>query len=682
MSRLKTFIGCLHLVCTLLTRHLSMASQCPWEQTGLLRWSDSATWPLGQKPGENAEVSVRKRLLLDESPPRLANLTVDAGGALIWDNVDDILLQASYIRVIGEFHMGSQSCPLNRRATISLYGNSISKYEDTWLGRKFLGVRSGGVMELHGKPKTSWTRLAHTVPALSSASCGFVYSHSTSPYAAENKVGLFVTSWYPDGAVFDFGSFDASTWMDLPTFLEKMPQGCVLAASVRSSLGVGSEALFTSLERLGAQQVRNIGLGDSYAFIARMGDKTTALERLASGTQSPDTEYLHLSVAESNLTFSVRSSGTNVDFRVLTSDLAFPVISLDNDVSSWEPGDEVVITSTDYDWEQVEVRRILPCSTCSKNQIRLDGALDNMHYGEVSQNVDMRAEVGLLTRNIKIQGIMEPQCYNFTDYEYLLCQAFQKDTFGGQIKALRGSTIHVEGVELYHMGQQASVGAYPLHFHMMVEARGMWFRNNSIHHSFSRCVTVHGSHNTEVSDHVCYDHLGHGYFLEDAVEQNTTMYRNLGVGTRYGMLTPGDRTVDMCKNLLKIPEIFCNDVSTFWLTHPNNNIINNVAAGSDGHGYGMIFADRPLTLSAKVPELVASAPPYSSQYFPLTRFYGNVAHSNSLDGLFFDSKIASGGENYQGDVAPPNASFQLPTTTIPEVLPTPTGHVSGLRWKG
>lgn len=53
--------------------------------------------------------------------------------------------------------------------------------------------------------------------------------------------------------------------------LTEVPQGCVLAASVRSSLGLGNETLFTSLERLGAQQVRNVGLGDSYAFIARMG---------------------------------------------------------------------------------------------------------------------------------------------------------------------------------------------------------------------------------------------------------------------------------------------------------------------------------------------------------------------------------------------------------------------------
>lgn len=33
---------------------------------------------------------------------------------------------------------------------------------------------------------------------------------------------------------------------------------------------------------------------------------------------------------------------------------------------------------------------------------------------------------------------------------------------------------------------------------------------------------------------------------------------------------------------------------------------------------------------------------------------------NFQDGLFFDSKIASGGENFQGDVAPPNGV--IPTT--------------------
>jgi len=45
-------------------------------------------------------------------------------------------------------------------------------------------------------------------------------------------------------------------------------------------------------------------------------------------------------------------------------------------------------------------------------------------------------------------------------------------------------------------------GSYPLHFHMCDSAPGSWFRDNSIHHSFQRCITVHGTDDIEVR-HVC-----------------------------------------------------------------------------------------------------------------------------------------------------------------------------------
>ena len=37
------------------------------------------------------------------------------------------------------------------------------------------------------------------------------------------------------------------------------------------------------------------------------------------------------------------------------------------------PGDKIVVTSTDFDWEQAEVREIVECSDCSASQIRVNG---------------------------------------------------------------------------------------------------------------------------------------------------------------------------------------------------------------------------------------------------------------------------------------------------------------------
>lgn len=48
--------------------------------------------------------------------------------------------------------------------------------------------------------------------------------------------------------------------------------------------------------------------------------------------------------------------------------------------------------------------------------------------GEIIDSVDMRAEVGILTRNIVIQGEVEDSCYAENQ-----CQFFDYDTFGGHV---------------------------------------------------------------------------------------------------------------------------------------------------------------------------------------------------------------------------------------------------------
>lgn len=51
------------------------------------------------------------------------------------------------------------------------------------------------------------------------------------------------------------------------------------------------------------------------------------------------------------------------------------------------------------------------------------------HMGEIIDGLDMRAEVGDLTRNIVIQAEMQKTCYGNNQ-----CQFFNYDTFGGHIK--------------------------------------------------------------------------------------------------------------------------------------------------------------------------------------------------------------------------------------------------------
>ncbi|MEQ2308233.1 Cell surface hyaluronidase [Ameca splendens] len=164
----------------------------------------------------------------------------------------------------------------------------------------------------------------------------------------------------------------------------------------------------------------------------------------------------------------------------------------------------------------------------------------------------MRAEVALLSRNILVYGEMENSCYGDN-----LCQFFNHDTYGGHIKIFRNfSSVHLSHVELKNMGQQREMGSYPLHFHMCgdVDQRGgyrepTYVDGLSIHHSFSRCLTIHATNGLLVKNTVGYDTLGHCFFLEDGIEQRNTFFHNLGLLTQPGTLLPTDRNETLCTSI-------------------------------------------------------------------------------------------------------------------------------------
>src|SRR5690606_28222162 len=92
------------------------------------------------------------------------------------------------------------------------------------------------------------------------------------------------------------------------------------------------------------------------------------------------------------------------------------------DASGWKVGDEIVLASTDFDARQAEKRTI---TAIRGNNLTLDRKLDYMHFGKVTFDVDQRGEVGLLTRNIKIQASADAE------------QSF----FGGHIMAMPSSRM-------------------------------------------------------------------------------------------------------------------------------------------------------------------------------------------------------------------------------------------------
>src|SRR5580658_3318086 len=120
--------------------------------------------------------------------------------------------------------------------------------------------------------------------------------------------------------------------------------------------------------------------------------------------------------------------------------------------AGWRVGDEIVLASTDFDPRQAERRHIaaIHANTNGGNTITLDKKLDYMHFGKITFDVDERGEVGMLSRNIKLQASADAE------------QSF----YGGHVMAMVGSKMFVEGVEFNRMGQNMTLARYPIHWHL------------------------------------------------------------------------------------------------------------------------------------------------------------------------------------------------------------------------
>jgi hypothetical protein len=278
----------------------------------------------------------------------------------------------------------------------------------------------------------------------------------------------------------------------------------------------------------------------------------------------------------------------------------------------WEIGDEIVIVSSRTNWNEAEKRTITAISA-DKLKITFSEALKFPHFSTVKTytrtkdsktwTADLRAEVGLLSHYIKVQGD----------------QNSEQTGFGGHIMAMMNSTLKASSVELYRMGQKAKLGKYPWHWHLLDDfGSGQYFKNSSVHKSFNRAVTIHGTSYVTLDNNFIYDHIGHGVFLEDGSERFNVIKNNVALGTRKPAkgeeVTPSDNQLDEVQN--RTP-------ATYWITNPNNTFENNVAAGTQGTGYWFAFPQKPMGDSAKDARF-NGIQPYRE---PLGLFKGNKAHS-------------------------------------------------------
>lgn len=91
----------------------------------------------------------------------------------------------------------------------------------------------------------------------------------------------------------------------------------------------------------------------------------------------------------------------------------------------------------------------------------------------------------------------------------------------------------------------------------------------SVHQGFNRAFTIHGTHYLRLLSNVAYDVKGHTVFIEDAIETKNYIYNNLIMNTKASMSLLNTDQTPGC----------------FWITSPDNQFIDNHAAGSDRYSY-------------------------------------------------------------------------------------------------
>ncbi|WP_425146107.1 G8 domain-containing protein [Deinococcus sp.] len=279
--------------------------------------------------------------------------------------------------------------------------------------------------------------------------------------------------------------------------------------------------------------------------------------------------------------------------------------------SDWHSGDELVLAPSGFDPAEAEQVQVQSVSEDGR-LLTLAAPLRFRHFGEVVNGIDERAEVGLLSHNLRLRG---------DDSSAALGKA-------GGVMVMQGGTLHASDTEFTALGRRGELGHYPIHFHLSGDAQGSFVQRSSIHHTFNRCVTLHGTQHVRLAQNVTYDDVGHCFFLEDGNERQNLLEGNLALLARPAAPAEAILETDTTPSL-------------YWISNPDNVLHGNVAAGAAHSGFWY-----NLTEHGSGP---GASPALWPRRTPLGGFYGNVSHSNTYNGLFVDNL-----KNPPGVLAPPN----------------------------
>ncbi len=309
------------------------------------------------------------------------------------------------------------------------------------------------------------------------------------------------------------------------------------------------------------------------------------------------------------------------------------------DSTNWRAGDEIVVAPTDH-YGFVDTENLTLATAATGKTLTTSAALKKARWGRLQHMtasglslvpdpsytppvapaptvLDERAAVGNLSRRIVVQGVDD--------------DAWRRQGHGAHVMVMDlASNVVIDGVEFRRAGQAGQLGRYPVHWHLLSydvitgkergDAVGHVLRNSTIWNSANRCVVLHATNGVTVQNNICYDILGHGFFLEDAVERRNVFNGNLALRMR----SPKS------KDLLKIheSELYQSGPAGFWITNPDNTLTNNHAGDAAGNGIWLSFPMTSIGLSRKVR--------LWPRYMPLGVVENNTAHTSRGPGFFLE----------------------------------------------
>ncbi|HEV8455727.1 MAG TPA: G8 domain-containing protein, partial [Gemmatimonadales bacterium] len=252
----------------------------------------------------------------------------------------------------------------------------------------------------------------------------------------------------------------------------------------------------------------------------------------AKGATASSVSWTHLRDAAGPNVPGAKVAGTGTSTLKLARDVTLGK-------GAWKANDWIAVATTSFSPFETEFVQLAadptPDASTGGSQVTLKHALKHYHFGgkdpgfpsaanyngdkstaDYNYGVDERAEVGLISRSIKLTATVDAG----------------NPHWGGEIKILTGFThVVLQGAELENFGK-AHLGAYPIHLHQLgpVAAGTLTINANSVHHSYNKCLTLHSSQDVTVENMVCARIIGHIFYQEYGDESGTKYLNNLGLG--------------------------------------------------------------------------------------------------------------------------------------------------------